>query len=246
MTEIEFLDPGHGSGSAGAESERPDDEPGGPDLRALVPGLAAAVAWVLAAGLAVMASVSNVYELVVDSGSQRQTITVDAWGRFNTGVLNQSIGHQTRYAVVLIAAAVLLLAAALVAVVRLPISRYLAVAGAAVTAAIATTLVLFVEATRSTNDVEARQLASGASVRTDLGSAFWLALGATAAAVVGIVLAFVLKPAAEPAAEPAADGAGEPAGEPARQAEDVPARSYPAEAVEAAEPVSGGGGVAAG
>ena len=199
MTEIEFLDPSRASGSAGAELDQPDDdEAGGPDLRRLAPALAAAVAWVLAAGLTVMASVSTVYELVYDSGADHQTVSVDAWGRFSTSSLNQTVGHQTRYAIVLIAAAVLLLAAALIAVVRLPVARYLAVAGAALAAATGTIVVLFVDATRNSTAVRARQLATAPGLHTDLGSAVWLTLGATAAAAVGIVLAFVLKVPAEP------------------------------------------------
>jgi len=240
VTEIEFLDPGRAGGSAGAEADPTyddpaDDETAGPDLRRLVPALAAAVAWVLAAGLTVMASVSTVYELVYDSGDDHQTISVDAWGRFNTGSLNQSVGHQTRYAIVLIAAAVLLLAAALVAVVRLPVGRYLAVAGTAVTAGTVTTLILYVDATRDANDIRARQLATAATVATDLGAAVWLTLGATAAAAVGIVLAFVLKAPAEP-------GNAEPGNAERDESPDAPAdeamAGYPAEAV---QPVPGGG-----
>jgi hypothetical protein len=237
VTEIEFLDPGAGTGpSSGADRaatrEDWEDDRGATELRHLVPALAAAVCWLIAAGLAVMASLSTVYRLVYDSGNQHQTISVDAWGRFNTSELAQTLGHQTRYAVVAIGAAVLLMGAAIVAIARLAVARYLAVAGTAVAGALTTTLLLFVAATRSTNATRARQLATNFRLQTESGAAVWLGLAATAAAAVGIVLAFVLKsPPIEPdepglglppepgSEEPTAFGAPSGTGEPARQSE---------------------------
>ena len=193
MTEIEFLDPGASTEPTAGADGSADDERAAPDLRQLVPALAAAVCWLLSAGLAVMASLSTVYRLVYEGGGQHQTISVNAWGRFSTGQLAQALGHQTRYAIVAIAAAVLLMAAAIVAIARLAIARYLAIAGTAVAAALAATLLLFVEATRSTNSTRAEQLATNFRLRTETGSAVWLILAAAAAATLGVVLAFVLK-----------------------------------------------------
>jgi len=220
VTEIEFLDPGPAtSGPDGVPHDGSDggsdggsDDTDGPDLRRLAPALAAAVAWVLAAGLAVMASVSTVYRLVYTSDGLHQKITVDAWGRFQAPRLFQTFGHQTRYAIVLIAAAVLLLAAALIGIVRLAVARYLAVTGAAVAAGVTTMLFLLLDATRSTNAAQAARAAQATdfSLSTETGSAVWLALGATVAAVVGIVLAFVLKAPDESPPANDADAYGAP------------------------------------
>jgi hypothetical protein len=205
VTEIEFLDPGPAADPAG---DGPDDGAGGPDLRRLVPALAAAVAWVLAAGLAVMASVSTVYSVVVTSGGVHESIDLDAWGRYHVGGFVPTSGHQPRYSILLIAAAVVLLAAALTSVVRLDIGRYLAVAGTAGAATAAGALALSVQAYRST--AQRGDLATDATMHTDIGSAVWLAAGTAVAAALGLVLAFVLK-APEPAFQPtAAEAAPEP------------------------------------
>lgn len=241
MTEIEFLDPGptghpdrDGAG-ADPDAGHYQGEQDGPDLRRLAPALAAAVAWVLAAGLAVMASVSTLYTVEIHNNGLHQSIDVDSWGRYHAGGLFQIDGHQTRYAIVLVAAAAVLLAAALTGVVRLGLARHLAVGGTAAVAAAGAILFLAIQAARSTNRSQSDQSGNGVTLQTHTGAAVWLALAATVAAAGGIVLAFVLKPPAEPAPlEPGEDGLHDPP-----FPGDAPATAHP---VDAAPVVPGGGG----
>jgi len=193
VTDIEFLDPGP---AAGTDPEHPDaGERAAPDLRRWLPAIGAAVGWLGAAGFAVMASVGVVYRLVYRGSGQTQSVAVDAWGRFDKPQLASDLGHGTRYAIVLVAAAVVLLAAALVGVVRVPVARYLGLAGAAATIAMAGTLYLYVDSTRSTYAARDRQLAgqtdtaSAFSLHVQTGSAIWLAAIAALLALAGTVCA---------------------------------------------------------
>jgi hypothetical protein len=225
--DIEFLDPG------------PGDEPveGAPVHRRLgaVPALAVPPLLVAAAALAVAAPFATLYRVSVSQGGGHPTETeaVDGWGRYTVN-FDAGFGglHGPRYGVVFVAAAVVLTAAAAVRgllLLRPDNTRFrtagtlLAVAGAAGLAAIAAVGWLTWQSTKDVYDAQAHEAGSNSdglistlpTPHVAIGACLWLAIAATAAALLAVAAALApdrRQPPSAPEPHPAA--AAPPDGEP--------------------------------